>query len=185
MITIVIYGDRKMDMIKRILISQLKGSYSVSVLTGNSLRTVGTGPPITVIHSNHFKNILLENCILIVGSSAKTYLLKQLESSTKVIVDANDSKSLGRLMKHTANIYTSGFSGKDFITFSSRGDERSVVSLQRGIKLSHNIVCEPFEIPCLITSKTDDYSILSSALTLIMLGALNENSTKLQLNNNQ
>ncbi len=179
MYTIVIYGDKKENEIKSILIGYLKHSYSLNILDGDHIYSIGKGSQLNIVITNSLSNIEIKNCILILTSSSKINNIKYLNKYVNVIINANDLKSISKLAKYGSNIYTCGFCSKDYITFSSRDDEYAVVSLQRSIRLSEMASCEPFEIPCELKAVVSDYAILASVLTLILMQNISEKKSNL------
>lgn len=173
--TVIIYGDKKNNLLKNNLIRILKENNSIHIFEDNSIISDGIGESINLIFTNNLKLINVKNAIIIIGINAKVHNIKYINRSSKIIVNANDSKQIMKLSKMSTKIYTCGFSSKDYVTFSSRNNDTAVVSLQRSVQLSKTEYCEPFEIPCIIENEISDYFILSSVLSLILLKNLNEN----------
>lgn len=172
--TIIIFGDKKDTSIKDTLINTLKKNNVVNSINLYNAFSVGKGIPINIVHTNCIKHIGIENAIVIINSSAKVNNIKKIDKSCRVIINSDNSKGISKLIKFGANIFTCGFSSKDYITFSSRNDDSAVVSLQRSIRLSKDIACDPFETPCQIKSEMSDYTILASTLALILVGDISE-----------
>jgi len=172
--TLIIYGDKKDSSIKDTLINTLKKNYVVNSFNLYNAFSKGNGVPINIVHTNCIKHIDLENAIVIISSSAKVNNIKKINKSCRIIISSDNSKGISKLIKHGASIFTCGFSSKDYITFSSRNDDSAVVSLQRNIRISNDIMCEPFETPCQIKSEMCDYTILASTLALILVGEISE-----------
>lgn len=173
--TVILYGDKKDNPIIMSLKKLLKENNCINIFEQNSISCEGTGEMINIILTNNIKILNIKEAVIILLSNAKINNIKFIEKTCKIIINANNTKQITKMSKYSNQIYTCGFSSKDYVTFSSRNKDSAVVSLQRSIKVSKNKTCEPFETPCIINSDIDDYCILSCILTLIFLSNQNEN----------
>lgn len=176
---IILYSDKKDSKMKDVIINQLSQKYLLNIFELGTIHSIGKGQPLNIIHTNSLKNISIKDCVLIFCNGAKVSenrmaVSKNLDKSVHIIVDSENTKCICQLAKYVPNIYTCGFSQKDYITFSSREDDKAVVSLQRSIRINNKTISEPFEIPCNITCELSDYYILATVLTLIFLKEINE-----------
>lgn len=178
MYNIILLGDDNDRHITHCLLALLKADYQVNQITTDISQTIGDGAPINLIELTEISEVAMNNGILILKQNAKTSALKRIDPSVKVILSESDVKSISPFASSLSNVYTCGFSPKECVTFSSREEEDMVVSLQRSILLPSGITCEPFEIPCHRSVGYSDYAMLASVLTMILIGALNENKTK-------
>lgn len=129
---------------------------------------------LNIIFTSDISKIELKDYIVVVIGNTSYRKLKKVDKTAHIIVDANNKGSIKALMCCKAKVYTCGFSGKDYITFSSRCESEAVVSLQRDIKLISKKTYEPFEIPCLLKDSYNDYSILASVLIMILLEIIDD-----------
>lgn len=161
--TVVLYNEKGKVNIENVIVKVL-----------NSLTTEN----LNIIFTNDLSKIELRDYIIVVIGSSSHRKLKKIDKSAHIIVDANNKGSIKALMCCKAKIYTCGFSGKDYITFSSRCKSEAVVSLQRDISISGKKIYEPFEIPCLLNEIQNDYTILASVLIMILLGIIDDKLIK-------
>lgn len=176
--TIIIYGEKNDCIIKNNLASFLKQNYSINFFDNNHIYHKGVNPSdqgdsILIIYTNQLNNIDISNAIVIIGNNAKINHIKHINSNVRMIVNSDNTKQINKISKFTSKIYTCGFSSKDYITFSSRNEDSTTISLQRAVHLSEYTCC-PFEIPCSISENQSDFHILSAVMTLILIKCLNE-----------
>lgn len=175
--SIVLFGDKRDRHMGSVLLKLLQKQFTVHYWNDEQAFTRGHGKNLYMFESDGIRSLELENCILLLKQNSRSHLLKQVHPTTEVIIDASNLRGL-RGISHLQNIYTCGFSRKDCLTFSSRGEGNLVASLQRSLRLSDETACEPFEIPCDISGDYSDYAVLASVLALILVGGLNENRIK-------
>ena len=175
---IVLYGERKDRQIGDTLKRLMQDIFTVNYFTDFGLTTIGSGPPINLLETASIREIDSKNCIFILKRNSKVSSIRHINRFADVVVDASNIKSVARLASKLPNVYTCGFSPKDCMTFSSCGDGNVVVSLQRSLRLSKEVSCDPFEIPCEVEAKLQDYTILASVLTLTLCGQMDENISR-------
>lgn len=173
--TIIIYGNKKDEQLKTILLKLLSKKYKVNYISDTIISSSVGNRAINLIETSSLNEIKVKNAILILKENARINSIKSIEQSINIITNANNTKNLLRLGKSIHNVYTCGFSPKDYVTFSSREEETAIVSLQRSIRQANGHICDPMEVPCSTANKISDYSILASTLTLILLGSISEN----------
>jgi len=172
---IVLYGDRRDTQLKDVLQLLLSRESRVCSLSERRLSTAGRGPGLLLIEADRLREMDVEDGILVLKKGARLGPLRSVHKSTNVVLSAEDTKNIARLSGYLPNVYTCGFSSKDFATFSSKEEGNAVVSLQRGVRLpGEDVLVEPFEIPCAGTEKLRDYTVLAAVLTGILAGALRE-----------
>lgn len=175
--TIIIYSGRKNERVKsgilQLLLQTLSNGFCINLISQKLLSTGNTGKEqINIIETTDIKEIATQNSILIIKNNANIKALKFIDKSTNVIIDSGNTKNIINLSKTLSKVYSCGFSSKDCVTFSSKEDEKAVVSLQRSVTNLKNEICEPLEIPCTIHGRHDDFSILATSLTAILLGLI-------------
>ena len=177
---IILYGDKKDEQISQTVYRLLESSFHVTHITEAKVRSGGRHTaPINLIETDSLKDIGIKNSILILKNNAKINSLRYVNKTTNVIIHSENTKNMTRLAQYLPNVYTCGFSSKDYVTFSSRGEDKAVVSLQRSVRLINDgSFCEPFEIPCEMEHPLKDYSILAGMMMMILLGTLNETKSK-------
>ena len=175
MISVILFGESKDTQIAALLRRFLAREHTVCHLTQDRFETLGSGPAVNLVETASVRELSLKNAILIVKQNAKLGLLTKIGRELPVVIDAANVRGLARLDPERANVYTCGYSPKDAITFSSREETSAVVSLQRTVRLGKGGDCEPFELPCVLDGKADDYSVLASAMGLILMRLLDEN----------
>lgn len=181
---IIIYGDRHDNEIAVTLMRILAQSKTVNYFSHfdsphGVIKTFGQGlQSFNLFEVENLSEIKLIPCILIAKKDAIMEALRFLDGNTTVIINAANSHSIARLSAYCNNIFTCGFSAKDYATFSSREEENVVVSIQRSMHIGHGELCEPFEIPCHVDHPLQDYTILACVLALILAGELDENKCK-------
>lgn len=110
------------------------------------------------------ENICIDNSILILKNSADISKIDMLVGNSIVIVNSENKQQLKQLAEKNAKTITCGLSGKDTITFSSRCENKVVLSLQRSLKNIYGQSIEPFEKSININKEffcEDEYSIFS------------------------
>ncbi|MFZ2538000.1 MAG: hypothetical protein WAX04_03755 [Oscillospiraceae bacterium] len=173
--TIIIYGNKKDDQLKNILLKLLADKFKINYISDTTVSSSSGNKVLNIIETSFLNEIKVKNAILILKNNAKINAIKFIDKSTNIIINENNTKNLLCLAKSINNVFTCGFSSKDYITFSSHEDDNAIVSLQRSIKLLNGHICEPMEIPCKAVANINDYSILAATLTLILLGVIDEN----------
>lgn len=163
--TLVFYSEKGYVGVEQAIVSALNNMLKYRSESSRLINTVFT---------DNLKNIALTDFILILTGPIKHGMVKHIDRSAHVVVNANDRRALKRLIGCKANIYTCGFSAKDFVTFSSREDNAAMVSLQRNIRLKNHRIYEPFEIMCEIATDVSDYAILAAVLTMILLDLVDD-----------
>lgn len=178
---LIIYGDKKDTQIKDCLLKLLSDKFNINYIsegTVSALFEINSSfcerMDINIIEMSSLNNINIKNAILILKNNAKINSIKFVDNSVNIIINADNTKNLLKLTKTINNIYTCGFSSKDYATFSSRESNNAVISLQRSIRLENDRVLDPMEIPCVLQHDINDYSILASVLAMIMLGITEE-----------
>lgn len=172
---IVLYGDRRDTQLGDVLRLLLSCENRVCSLSGRRLSTAGRGPGILLIEADRLREMDVEDGVLVLKKGARLGPLRSVHKTTSIVISAEDAKNIARLSGYLPNVYTCGFSSKDFVTFSSKEESSAVVSLQRGVRLpGRETLVEPFEIPCAGTGKLRDYTVLAAVLTGILAGALQE-----------
>lgn len=174
--TVILYGDKKDAQIKNILMRILPERFRVNLISEQLVQCCGNGHIVNLIDTQVANEIRVPNSILVLKSRSNIHSLRYMDCATNVIINSMNTKSISKLSKSLNHVYTCGFSSKDYVTFSSREEDKAVVALQRSITLSDGKICDPLELPCNISGKIEDYSILASTLTLIMLDLFDENS---------
>lgn len=171
MSTIFLYGDSTDDAIEILFIKILAQKYYVTFISDTQISEYGLGNTIdlTLISSNEIREINKTDAIIVFKPHSKINRLQKLDSSSKVIISSLEASKLLKLPSPLNNVYTCGFSSKDYITFSSREEDKAVISLQRSVLTLCNEVCDPFELPCSISKITDDFPLLAAMMTLILL----------------
>lgn len=174
MYTIVLYGDKKDTAIDSLFSKALAERFLVTEVNELQITRYGksNAKEVLLIRSDCITEIDTPNVILVLKQRAKIGNVKRLNKSAHIIVGAAGSAQLLKLRQAPGNVYTCGFSSKDYITFSSREEEKAVVSLQRSVKTVGGNVCDPLELPFKIDSKTEDYSILAMAMSMLLLDSL-------------
>lgn len=178
---IVIWGDKRDRQIADTLLRMLQKRFTIHHFRQSfaEAETVGSGDEsINLIETHEMRELRLSPCILLVQNEAKLSVLHYLGEETSIIINASNTRGIDRLARLSKSIYTCGFSGKDYVTFSSREEENVVVSLQRSVPFADGAACEPFEIPCCAEEPLEDYTLLSCVLALILLRELDENKSK-------
>lgn len=168
--TIILLGNKKNDQIKNLLLKMLSKHFNINLIS-SSIEVIENQKKnwINLIETNKLERIHLKKAILILKDDTNAHSLRVIDETTNVIVNSSNTKSIIRLSKTLTHVYSCGFSSKDYMTFSSREEDQAVVSLQRSITLLNNEICEPLELPFQVTDKINDYSILATALTMLLL----------------
>lgn len=177
---IVLFGDRRDREIALLLKRCLAQRSAVCHITESECSTEGNGAPVLLLETESLQELQCPSAILILKKKARAGGLKRIADGVSVIVDAADTNTIAALGAHhpALQVYTCGFGHKNTVTFSSRDDEQAVVSLQRPIFRSDELICDPFEIPCEIGRGQEDYSILATVMALILTRRWNENKSK-------
>lgn len=172
--TIIIYGNKKDKQIRESLQKLLSKKFNVNYISDSVINSGSFGSQLNIIETTSLNEINIKNAILIVKNDSKINSISYIDKTTNIIVNANNTKSLLRLGKSNHNVYTCGFSSKDYVTFSSFDDESAIVSLQRSIKQLNGSICEPMEIPCDRLNGINDYTILATVLVMILLDKVDD-----------
>lgn len=170
MYEIVLYGNKKDQEIRRCLLPQLQRHFEVHYLSDRLTVYKNGKPRIILIETDLLRSLDVENGILVLKRHAKLGTLKHLHPTVRVILQSDQARTLLRALSTHPYVYTCGLSSKDYINFSSREENTAVVSLQRSLRQVNGSCCEPMELPCTPVGEKNEYTILATALVLMLLG---------------
>lgn len=126
----------------------------------------------TIIQTKSLTKLHGSNIIVIITKEAKISDIEHIDINAKVIVSSTNKTMITKLTKKPIELYTCGFSNRDFATFSSKTTKKGIVSIQRN---------NPFELAYISSTSYKDYSILSSILSMVLIGYISDESGLLMI----
>lgn len=147
----------------------LKERMEFSFYCKGKIKDYGKNPKVEILDLEELEKLDCGRSIIALKRKANLHKVKFLSPETMVIVHSENRKQLESISRFQTNVITIGLSPKDTITFSSRGEEQSVVALQRTLTTLEGNVLDPMEIPCRHTRGWDDFSILYFTAVLLLL----------------
>jgi hypothetical protein len=166
------YGNEKDHALSDQIYASLHSKVPISFYNQDVLMEAGEDTQIELIETDHLKSLYADRTIIYFKNKCDLHPLKTISGDITAVVNANYRRQLAFVSRHHLKTVTYGFSNRDTVTFSSRDDERLVISLQRSVYTLDGVLIDPMEIPCRISGERNDLSILAYVAILILLGEL-------------
>lgn len=176
MIPIILYGDRKDNIIKTRLCKALKDKKSFSYISDRIIEEPKTAESDFIIYDiSGVEEIKLKKGILVFKSH-----LDREKSALKLsdgiinVVDPDNIAALS-LLKDSPNMaVTCGMSSRCTLTISSIEENSAALSLQRKVALLSGGAAEPSEISVSMSERIDGYALLAISAVFILAGYCND-----------
>jgi hypothetical protein len=177
--TVLLYGNEKDNQITNTLLGTIRAlGLSALHITNKSIAMIPPNskqPDYLILDNPGMQYIQLAKGIVIFKQG---FLINQnginLPKEFFAIVDPENDDAVMMLKKSCMQTITCGMSQKDTFNFSSIGQEKAVVSLQRAIQNLNGEIVEPCEMPILINSEHSEYALLASVAVLTLSGIVNK-----------
>jgi hypothetical protein len=178
--TVLLYGNEKDNEIKNTLLGTIRAlGLSALHITNKSIAMIPPSskqPDYLILDNSSMEYIQLSKGIVIFKQGISFYQSGlNLPKEFFAIVDPENDDAVLMLKRSCMQTITCGLSQKDTFNFSSIGQEKAVVCLQRSIQNLNGEIIEPCELPIKLNSEQSKYALLSSVAVLVLSGIINTN----------
>jgi hypothetical protein len=176
--TVVLYGNEKDNQITNTLLGTIRAlGLSALHITNKSIAMIPPSskqPDYLILDNSGMEYIQLAKGIVIFKQGISFYQNGlNLPKEFFAIVDPENNDAVLMLKKSCMQTITCGMSQKDTFNFSSIGQEKAVVSLQRAIQNLNGDIIEPCELTILTSSEHSEFALLASVAVLVLSGFVN------------
>lgn len=170
MVIVALAGEVGDNSLGSSLFRRLSENFSVTHIDAESGRILhggdASGEEILICEMQNLRTFIAPSMLVIVKSGGKSLISCNFPKGTAAIVHADDA----RLLRGTGLApITCGNGSKDTVSFSSKSEDRVVVTLQRAVKAFCGEMVEPFELP-LEKGSDDDFTLLAYVAVCAKIG---------------
>lgn len=175
MIAVVLYGEKKENLLESIFENNLSRFFSIWEISPQKIsdNNVALHDAI-LLNAGAPQTAELQKGIVILKENADVRQFVANSSDLTILARSSCKKQLELLAQKKLNTLVCGLSSKDTVTFSSVSDTEAVVSLQRTTADIFGNLIEPMEIAVKSERKYDSISILMFTTTLLLLGGVSQ-----------
>lgn len=169
---LILFGTDHNGWFYRELLHQIQEQISFTFWGNGTVKDYGNAPQLEIWETEELSGVDTKETILFLKKRANLKKIRYLSADTIVIVNSENERQLELISKFKARMITTGMSQKDTVTFSSKGEESCVISLQRMVSAVDGEALEPMEVSCKKLGNCDDFSLLSYAAIMMTLDLL-------------
>lgn len=175
MITVLLAGNPTEAALGRFLFENLSKHYSVSYFSPKNYLQKGMGENLLLFEVGQVAECQLSPCIVVLKPNCAIEIEDCFEKNTVFILQSEQERYLKSLQRLNFRTITCGASQKDTVTFSSKSEDKIVISLQRPITNLTGENIEPMEIPLKRASLDEDFAWMAYASIQIEIGIIDKN----------
>lgn len=170
-INIILLGDCSDSRFAEEIINKTKGSSKIIYNTGKTISVYDNDTAniqIFISECGKLINYNFDNTIIILKKINLDSNFLADTSKDNIVIFNSENKDHTELLQNNHILAVScGLSEKDTITFSSKGTENNVISLQREIKFKNSVI-EPQEISLPETHCNNYIALATAAITIVL-----------------
>lgn len=173
---IILFGNQKDKLLTKTLLHSLKNQLPFTYCNGETFYS-SPKSELFILETDRLKALHTSNCLVVLKNKANLNRLSSFPETIPCLIDSQNSKQLEVVSRLGLSAITCGMFEKDTLTFSSMGEDSSVVSIQRQI-IFNDKVFDPMEIPVRHQKGTDPFALLTSAFVALLY---NEDYTEISI----
>ncbi len=171
-VKLILLGEGGSEKTQRFLEANLSRRFSLTCCTGQRISVSGAGEELLLLASPELSCAQLEGGLFLARNGARLPKGLRLPGDAVVIVSSDEEEQLRQLARMGAQTVTCGLSCKDTVTFSSKSEDKAVVSLMREVVGLSGEMLEPMDIPITFSPESGDYPLLACTAALLLAGAI-------------
>ncbi len=165
MLIVVLLGNQDKEFCECIF-SNLSKKRTVIFVNSNGISKKGSGKELMLVSYPEKCRINADTVLVILGDECKS-VPSEINDGI-FIINSKNKRQAELLNGQNYLAITCGASPKDTITYSSRTDDETVLSLQRSVKTLSGKTTEPFELPVNTSVNESVFATLASQAVLII-----------------
>lgn len=167
---LLVYGDPEQVQQSPWLRTYLSKTQPVGVISPEEILVPPGDVRLLLLEQATLPSMTAASLLLVLRGDCRPARFDALPSSSVMIVDSGNPHHRLLLSTFPGKVISFGRCQTDTVTFSSCGEEKAVVCLQRSIVTLDGRVIEPMEIPCQKPADLPEEALLEIVTVFLVLG---------------